>query len=281
MKIFEADLRKEDMQGQVLEVGKTVIGMVTKCTKDIEALVDLGDGNKGICEADEIEVLLGNKDKTKKIASLDRVGKYSYFKVIGLEDGTYKLSRKAVQEEYYNKEILGSEYNKVFDGRVLRIMNYGLFIDIGFGITGILGLSNFTQIKTVNPQESLKGIKQVKVFVKELDGYKISLGHKELLGDFKEQIKDFEVGGTYIGTIRSTNEYGIFVELASNLTGLADKNESVQDGDIVSVYVKNILYDEKRVKLRVVSVLDHKEPWYRELNLKYIDTKSIPRDWEF
>ena len=102
-----------------------------------------------------------------------------------------------------------------------------------------------------------------------------------MLGDFKEQIKEFEVGGTYVGNVRSTNEYGIFVELNSNLTGLADKNDSVRAGDIVSVYIKNIDYNGKKVKLRVVSVLEHKEPYYRNLNFKYLDMDSIPRDWEF
>ena len=49
----------------------------------------------------------------------------------------------------------------------------------------------------------------------------------------------FSIGETVSGIVRSVEDYGVFVELAPNLAGLAEPCEDVTQGMQVSVYIKN------------------------------------------
>ena len=53
---------------------------------------------------------------------------------------------------------------------------------------------------------------------------------------------------------RLVAEYGIFVELAPNLAGLAEPREGVKAGQSVSVYIKAILPDKMKIKLIIVDI---------------------------
>lgn len=64
--------------------------------------------------------------------------------------------------------------------------------------------------------------------------------HKELLGTWMENASWFCPGETVRGTVRSVKEYGSFIELTPNLSGLADAREKLDPGDGVSVYIKSI-----------------------------------------
>lgn len=60
---------------------------------------------------------------------------------------------------------------------------------------------------------------------------------------------------TVTGWVRGVQPYGTFVELAPNLTGLADQTEGLQEDDRVSVYLKAILPDRMKVKLTILQTL--------------------------
>ena len=47
------------------------------------------------------------------------------------------------------------------------------------------------------------------------------------------------------------------MELAPNLTGLAEPLEGFQTGDSVSVYIKSILPQRMKIKLSVIDILPH------------------------
>ena len=57
-------------------------------------------------------------------------------------------------------------------------------------------------------------------------------------------------------------EYGVFVELAPNLTGLAEPYYDVKAGQKVSVYIKSILPEKMKVKLVIVDTFDETESGY-------------------
>ena len=76
--------------------------------------------------------------------------------------------------------------------------------------------------------------------VRSLDpeaGGRICLTHKELLGSWEENAARFSPGETVAGVIRSVEEYGVFVELAPNLAGLAEPCSGVTPGQQASVYI--------------------------------------------
>ena len=62
------------------------------------------------------------------------------------------------------------------------------------------------------------------------------------------------------GVVRSIESYGIFVELAPNLAGLAELKEGVKVGQNAGVYIKSIIPDKMKVKLIIIDSFDATEP---------------------
>ena len=75
----------------------------------------------------------------------------------------------------------------------------------------------------------------------------------ELLGTWSENAACFAAGETVVGIVRSVEEYGVFIEIAPNLAGLAEADSTLRPGQAVSVYIKNILPDKMKIKLVVVN----------------------------
>lgn len=110
------------------------------------------------------------------------------------------------------------------------------------------------RIKT--PLERLKIGERVNTMIKSIDKQtgKLILTYKELLGTWEENIKDFEEGCTVVGIARETEKdnNGIFVELKPNLVGLADYKDDIEYGQKVSVYIKKIIPEKKKIKLVII-----------------------------
>ena len=68
----------------------------------------------------------------------------------------------------------------------------------------------------------------------------------------------FEAGQTVAGIIRSVESYGVFVELAPNLAGLAELREgSIEElrakiGQNAAVYIKSIVPERMKIKLVLI-----------------------------
>ena len=106
---------------------------------------------------------------------------------------------------------------------------------------------------------------------------RVQLSHKELLGTWSENACHFEAGETVTGIVRSVMDYGIFVELAPNLTGLAEPLEGYQAGDSVSVYLKSILPDRQKIKLAIIGTVAPQPP----APLAYRATAGRVVDWNY
>ena len=50
-------------------------------------------------------------------------------------------------------------------------------------------------------------------------------------------------------------DYGCFVELTPNLSGLTDRREDLQEGDAVSVTIRSIRPERMKIKLQVIEKL--------------------------
>ena len=81
---------------------------------------------------------------------------------------------------------------------------------------------------------------------------------RELLGTWEENAAHFRVGETVTGRVRSIESYGIFVELAPNLAGLAELRGNgnmpieANVGDLAAVFVKSIIPERMKVKLVII-----------------------------
>ena len=135
--------------------------------------------------------------------------------------------------------------------------NFGVFADIGCGIISFLPIDTISVSRIAHPRERFFIGMDIKVIVKCLEGRRVHLTHKELLGTWEENAEMFAIGETVSGIVRSVEDYGIFVELTPNLAGLAEPHEDVTEGKQVSVYIKNIVPDKMKIKLVIIDTFDY------------------------
>lgn len=83
---------------------------------------------------------------------------------------------------------------------------------------------------------------------------------------------------TIPGYVRSVKDYGAFIELFPNLSGLSEPKEGLQEGDRVSVYIKSILPERRKIKLRILERLPREE---LPLPLPYFHREGMLEDWQY
>jgi small subunit ribosomal protein S1 len=222
--------------------------------------VDLGPC-KGIIPREEAAI--GIEDgTTRDIAIISRVSKPVCFFVREIRDDAEGgpcavLSRRKVQEECRREYIERLQPGDVIDARVTHLEPFGCFVDIGCGIASLIPIDAISVSRISHPRDRFKIGQDIKAVVRSLepDG-RVTLSHKELLGTWDENAAAFEAGETVAGIVRSVEPYGIFVELAPNLAGLAEPREGVTAGQHAGVYIKSLIPDKMKVKLIIVDAFD-------------------------
>lgn len=266
-----ATLEKARVTGQILEA-KAIL-----CDSRHNLVVDLGD-LRGVIPRNE--AALGIREGTvKDIAILSRVNKSVCFKVTDLlrrdqvchrcddtesfrpgtlSDPVALLSRRAAQQQAREELLARVRPGDVLDARITHMESFGAFADIGCGIVGLISIENISVSRISHPSDRFVRDQAVKVVVKEIDREKkrFVLSHKELLGTWEENASRFEIGQTVCGIVRSVEDYGIFVELAPNLAGLAENRPGVRPGQQATVYIKNIIPEKMKVKLSLIDAFD-------------------------
>ena len=250
--------RKVAILKEAMDKNETLEGLVTMADAEFNLHVDL-DGIKGIVPRAEVSSTVDANGLPRPVASITKVNKRVQFKIKEIkrdEDGGVEvvLSRKAVELEVKEWMFKNLKEGMVLSGIVRNMEQYGVFIDIGGGVTGLLHIEDISVARIMHPEERFKIGDKIKVMVKSFDkaSGKIVLTHKELLGTWEDNIKDFREGTTVIGIARAREKNGIFVELRPNLVGLADHRPGVEYGQRVSVFVKKIITDKKKIKLVIV-----------------------------
>lgn len=271
-------LQDSMLQGKILEARAVL------CDNEHNLIVDLPCKScpKGIIP--RTLGALGIEDgSTKDIALITKVNKPVCFKIIKLnknKDGTHTaiLSRCAVQEECMENFISTLSPGDIIPAKVTHLEQFGAFVDIGCGIPSLIPIDSISISRISHPSDRFLPYQDIKVIIKGKSNGKILLSHKELLGTWEENAELFHVGETVSGTVRSVEDYGIFVELAPNLAGLAEPRENVRAGDNASVYIKAVIPEKMKVKLVIVDVF--KEP-RRETPIHYFYDGGHITEWVY
>jgi len=254
----EEQERKLAFLTEAKEKNETLEGLVTMADPEFNLYVDL-DGIKGIVPRAEVSATVEVDGLPRPVASITKVNKRVQFKIKEIKRDTngeveVVLSRKAVEIEVKEWMYKNLKEGMVLSGIVRNMEQYGAFVDIGGGVTGLLHIEDISVARIMHPNERFKIGDKIKVMVKSFDRTtgKIVLTHKELLGTWEDNIKDFKEGTTVIGIARAREKNGIFVELRPNLVGLADHKPGVEYGQRVSVFIKKIIPEKKKIKLVIV-----------------------------
>lgn len=144
------------------------------------------------------------------------VGKELEVKIITVDKANDKLvlSRKTVakdkEAEERNHRISMLVPGSVVEGTVESIMQYGAFINLGNGLSGLVHISQICQKRISSPREVLKEGQKVKVKILNTNDNKISLSMKALeeiavdttedAGEIEEYVSNESVG-TSLGSI--------------------------------------------------------------------------------
>jgi len=167
--------------------------------------------------------------------------------------------------EFINKSKVGD----IVSGTVTRMEKFGAFISLGGGVEGLCHISEIGWSRLQDPSEvlTLNQPVQVKVLdIVDLEGrLKISLSIKQAGGDGDPWLmvpEKFKIGSVHQGTVEKKEQYGLFVQIAPGVTGLLPKSkwrdsveaqsfENKKKGDVISVQIDEILFEQKRISLGV------------------------------
>ena len=226
------------------------------CTADHDLIVDLGFA-KGLIPRNEGAIGI-EEGVTRDIALLSRVNKAVCFKVVRIDssggDTVCVLSRKKAQQECIDNYISTLERGDVIPAKVTHLEPFGSFVDIGCGIVSLIPIDAISISRISHPNDRFFNGQDIFAVVKDISNGRITLSHKELLGSWEQNASMFSVGETVGGIVRSVETYGIFIELAPNLAGLAEPQENVHRGQSASVFIKALIPSKMKVKLIIVSV---------------------------
>jgi ribosomal protein S1 len=173
--------------------------------------------------------------------------------------------RLAVQEEKaaQREKILSTlESGQVVTGEVVRIADFGAFIDLG-GLDGLLPISEISWERVSHPSDVLKVGQMVTTKVLKVDQEKghISLSLKQMQPDPWKEIEDkFGEGQVVNGTVRKIQSFGAFVQIYPGVDALlptvemseqptAKPEEIVQVGQQVKAIIKKFSPKEHKISL--------------------------------
>ena len=141
------------------------------------------------------------------------------------------LSRRAILEkerEHLKHQTLANlEDNKVVEGIVKNITDYGVFVDLG-GIDGLLHITDMSWGRVGHPSELFQMGDKIKVMVLSFDrdNERVSLGLKQLVADpWTRAQEQYPVETQVKGRVVSLTDYGAFVEIEEGVEGLIHVSE--------------------------------------------------------
>ncbi len=270
-------LKSPDSIRDAYKIGTVLEARVVLCDNEHNLHVDLGCMS-GLIPREEGAIGISD-GTTRDIALISKVNKPVCFIVTDFAFDEYGeiyaiLSRKKVQEDCMENYISELQTGDIIDAKICHMEPFGVFADIGAGINALLPIDSISVSRIPHPNVRFSSNQDIKAIVKSRDEFgRIVLSHKELLGTWKENAEKFCVGETVPGIVRSTEKYGIFVELAPNLAGLAELSENVLPGQNTAVYIKSIIPERMKIKLIIVDCFDAVYP-PQKLNY-FIDDNHI------
>lgn len=253
-----------------------VIGTVQKFKPDECLIIDLGNDILAEMPLKEFE----DSENVAISAVISKVGKHIMGYVDNIDsNGRVYLSRAKLQKDYKETSLKELKVGTVFTTTILSLAPFGAFVDMGIGVLGLLPIGDVSIARFSNIRDVFKIGNPITVVYKgkTQNGYVVS--HKELLGTWEENLADFKFGEFCQGIIREIKSYGAFIEIAPNLTGLADFPEEfdIHIGDSVCVMLKSANAEKLKVKLQIVSISD--APYKVRYNYKI--TEGIISKWRY
>jgi small subunit ribosomal protein S1 len=223
--LLEEERRSEaDKTRSRLQVGDEIEGTVVRL-QPFGAFVDIG-GLDGLVHVSELR-----HGRVTNPAEATGVGQKLKVKVIGIENlGAEKgerisLSARALETDPWSTVGEQLAVGMVAQGRVLRLMNYGAFVEVLPGVEGLLHLSEMGEKRYRHPSEVVAEQSTIEVRVLELDAERRRLSlSMRAPGEHRSEPEapgvKLVAGMSVEGTVSSVKPYGVFVRILEPVSGV-------------------------------------------------------------
>jgi len=170
------------------------------------------------------------------------------------------LSERAASQSKSDATMKDLNVGDKVEGSVSGVVKFGIFVTFK-GLEGLVHISEIAWGHVSNPHQYAKVGDKVEVQIIGIENDKLSLSIKRLTPDPWGKIIDtYPIGSKVKGTVSRFSEYGAFVQLKDDITGLIHLSEISDDqvddprdylsiGDDVEAEVINIDREERRIGL--------------------------------
>ena len=194
-------------------------------------------------------------DKNKILSRLKSyIGQEFTVRVITADPDEEKLivSEKAAQEEDMKKKLSSIEIGTAVEGTVTGIVDFGIFVKFGDDLEGLVHISELAWQRIDNPKDIVKVGDKIKAQVISLDKGRISLSVKRLQDDpWAQVVKKYSVGQEISGKITKLMPFGAFVELDTDIHGLAHLGELSHKK---VTHPKEVVEEGKEYTFKIISI---------------------------
>ncbi|HMO12814.1 MAG TPA: S1 RNA-binding domain-containing protein [Pirellulaceae bacterium] len=173
------------------------------------------------------------------------------------------------REELKKEKIASLEAGQILDGTVIKLMDFGAFVDIG-GIEGMIHVSKLAWERINHPREVLNVSDKISVKIEKVNSQtgKISLSYRDTQEHpWKRAAEKYPVDATCSGVVSKLAQFGAFVKLEPGIEGLVHISEIAHHrvvavkthlnvGDQVNVKVLSIDPDAQKIGLSIKALID-------------------------
>ncbi|MCJ2163309.1 30S ribosomal protein S1 [Pseudodesulfovibrio sp. S3] len=252
------------------KVGDEVEGTITRLA-GFGAFVEILPGLEGLVHISQISYgRIGHPEEAVT------VGQKVKAKIVRMENddkGRLKISLSMKELAQDPWDTLSSTFAEgdMVTGKVVRLADFGAFVEIAPGIDGLVHVSEMSYTKRVNkPADFVSEGDQVTVKIKSIDPdqRRIGLSMKDAEGDpWGDVAERYQAGQKVQGTVEKLEQFGIFIQLEPGITGLLPKSviarsekpatyEKLHAGDTVEVVIGQVKTAERRISLTTGDVQD-------------------------
>lgn len=199
-------------------------------------------------------------DKTKILQALQSyVGTTFKVQIITADPEEEKLivSEKAVYEKEMEDRLSQLKMGNEIVGTITGVVDFGVFVKFG-ELEGLVHISELAWQRVENPKDLFRVGQEVKAKVIAVDRGRVSLSIKQLTPDpWLEAVKRYQIGQKVTGKVIKVMPFGVFVELDTDIQGLAHlmelSHEAIKNAEDVLK-----IGDEREFKIISIEPAEHR-----------------------
>jgi ribosomal protein S1 len=192
------------------------------------------------------------------------IGDTLQLKVIEVDQAKkrFVLSGRAAESIHRKERLQELEVGERITGTVSNVVGFGVFVNLD-GVDGLIHRSQLAWEDFDHPSDVLKPGEKVEVLINDVDveRERVSLNRRGLLpGPWDDFAEKYQPGDSLEGEVVSIRDFGAFIKLTDQITGLLhvsellpgvshDPENVLNPGDTVLVRIIEIDTEQERVRL--------------------------------